>query len=61
MLKLKRKRYETIIIDPDGINAVVTVAYIGRNMVEIGVDAPREVLILRGEIMGPGAESIIRS
>lgn len=47
MLVLSRKKDETIVI---GGNVVVTVVEIRHNLVRLGVDAPKEVTINRGEV-----------
>lgn len=47
MLVLSRKEGEQLVI---GDNIVVTVNRISGNRVAIGVDAPREIRIVRGEL-----------
>ena len=48
MLVLDRKLGETIRIGPD---TVITVCRLTRGHVRIGIDAPREVTVLRGELV----------
>ena len=47
MLVLTRKLEESIVI---GDNIVITILGVERDKVKIGISAPRELLILRGEI-----------
>lgn len=47
MLVLSRREGEKIII---GDSIVITVARVGADKVRIGIDAPENVLILRGEL-----------
>ena len=47
MLVLSRKEGEKLVI---GDNIVLTVSRISGNRVAIGIDAPREVRIVRGEL-----------
>ena len=47
MLILGRKENESIHI---GSNVTVTIEDISRGMVKIGIDAPKDVVILRGEL-----------
>jgi carbon storage regulator len=47
MLVLSRKTNESICIGP---NIYITVLAIKGGRVQLGVDAPREVLVLRGEL-----------
>lgn len=51
MLVLSRKPGETIRIG----NAVITIVRMDGNKVRIGIEAPREVLVLRGELLEHGA------
>ena len=57
MLVLSRRKEETILI---GNEIVITILKPkkgdSRNMVRIGIDAPKEVLILRGELTAQGQE-----
>lgn len=48
MLVLQRKKGESIVIDG---NIKVTVADIGSDRVKISIDAPREIEILRAELI----------
>ena len=48
MLVLSRKLNEKIIIDGE---IVVTVVKIDRNQVRIGIEAPRDITILRDELI----------
>ena len=50
MLVLSRKCGETILI---GDKIAVTVVRIGPNTTRLGITAPREVNIVRGELCGP--------
>ena len=47
MLVLSRKQEERICIGPD---VVITILRLSNDTVRIGIDAPKEVLILRGEL-----------
>ena len=47
MLKLSRKEAETILI---GGNIILTICSIRGNQVVVGIDAPKEILILRSEL-----------
>lgn len=48
MLVLQRKKDETIVIDG---NIRVTVVDIGNDRVKLSIDAPREISILRSELI----------
>ena len=50
MLVLTRKLNEAIVID-GGIT--ITVVRIGRDSCQLGIDAPKETKILRGELTEP--------
>ena len=54
MLVLGRKQGETIVI---GDNVTVTVVKIHANRIELGVEAPREIPVLRGELLEPESEA----
>jgi carbon storage regulator len=54
MLVLSRKLNEKIVIDG---NIVVTIVKIDRNTVRVGIDAPREVSVMRSEIVSDGRET----
>ena len=47
MLVIKRKRYESIRI---GDNITITVLRVKGNQVRVGIEAPREVRVVRGEL-----------
>lgn len=49
MLVLNRKKNQTLIIG----NAVVTITDLAGNRVGIGIEAPQEVRVLRGELARP--------
>lgn len=52
MLVLSRERNETVVfVTPDGDEYVVTVAEIRGDRVRLGFDAPKDVLIHRGEVL----------
>lgn len=51
MLVLTRKEDETIHI---GENIVITIVRIDGNKVRVGVEAPREDMVLRGELLDGG-------
>jgi len=54
MLVLSRKQDEWIELRHDGrLLATITVGKLGSSSVKIGVDAPREIEILRGELVNP--------
>ncbi len=55
MLVLSRRNQETIHIGPD---IVITVVRMGFGVVRIGVDAPKELKILRGELQQEEAEPV---
>ena len=55
MLSLTRKTDEAIMI---GHNIRVTVTEIGQGRVRIGIDAPKDVLILRSELMPPDTKCV---
>jgi carbon storage regulator CsrA len=55
MLVLSRKRGETIQI---GDRITITVVRADRNRIKIGIDAPEELRILRGEL-GQWSESLV--
>jgi len=54
MLVLSRKPGERILI---GDNIAVTIVRIGPNTVRLGIDAPRDLNIVREELCGETAES----
>ncbi len=54
MLVLSRKEGEKLVI---GDNVVITVNRIAGNRVAIGIEAPREVAIVRGELAPPVSKS----
>lgn len=51
MLILTRKEKETIHIGD--VRVVVTVLRVAGNRVDIGIEAPRNIVILRGELNSP--------
>jgi carbon storage regulator len=56
MLVLSRKRGEMLVLDG---NIIVRVLGITRNRVQLGVDAPEEIPVWRGERQGEGAAAVI--
>ena len=54
MLVLSRKPGERILIGDD---VAVTIVRIGPNTVRLGIDAPREMNIVREELLGERAET----
>lgn len=50
MLVLSRKKDQQIII---GDNIVITIVQVAGNKVRVGIEAPREVLVLREELQPP--------
>ncbi len=58
MLILGRKEKETIII---GNDIVISVENITRTMIKIGIDAPKDVMILRGELKDKIVESNLKA
>lgn len=57
MLVLSRRVNENIIISD---NIVVEVLEIRHGTVKIGIQAPKEILIMRGELTGPYAKTCER-
>ena len=55
MLVLSRKPGERILIGDD---IAITIVRIGPNNVRVGIEAPRELNIVREELTGPVAEAI---
>lgn len=53
MLVLSRKVGEEIVIDGD---IVLTVVEVNGNRVKIGIRAPREKVVVRGELVGQGRD-----
>lgn len=52
MLVLSRRNEETIVItDENGLNIVIQVLNIRYRDVKIGIDAPRDIKIMRGELL----------
>ncbi len=47
MLVLSRKRYERILVG----NIIITVCHIGPNSVKVGITAPKDVNIVREELI----------
>jgi carbon storage regulator len=59
MLVLSRRERERIRL---GDSIVITVVRVARDRVRLGIEAPPDVLVLRGELDArPGAEPAIRS
>ena len=56
MLVLTRKNSETIRIGDD---VTVTIVRTGRSSVQIGIEAPRDVRIVRGELEAPAAAPVV--
>ncbi len=50
MLVLRRKKAETILLDG---RIQIKVLRISRNMISLGIEAPSDVSIWRGELEGP--------
>jgi carbon storage regulator len=57
MLVLSRKPLQSIMIGPD---IKITIVKVERNQVRIGIEAPRELTILRDELVESGA-TVIRA
>jgi carbon storage regulator len=55
MLVLSRKPLQSIMI---GSGVKITVVAVERNQVRIGIEAPREVAIVRSELMDPRREDV---
>jgi len=55
MLVLSRKPLQSIMIGPD---IRITIVKVERNQVRIGIEAPRDVTILRDELIEPSATDI---
>lgn len=53
MLTISRREGQQIVI---GENIVVTIVFIDRNQIRIGIDAPRDVAIYRDELLMKGNE-----
>lgn len=53
MLILSRKLNESIVIDG---NTVVTILGIERNTIKLGIMAPKEVRVLRSELVDDGSQ-----
>lgn len=56
MLVLTRRRDESILIDGE---ITVKVIRVGRGTVKLGIDAPREVRVRRGELDSPETDGSI--
>ena len=54
MLVLSRKAEQKILIGPD---VVLTVMVVKGNLVKIGIEAPRNVRVLRSELLNQDSES----
>ena len=55
MLVLSRKPLQSIMIGPD---IRITIVKVERNQVRIGIEAPRDVTILRDELIEPCATDL---
>ncbi len=53
MLVLSRKPLQSIMIGPD---IKITIVKVERNQVRIGIEAPRDLTILRDELIEAGAD-----
>ena len=54
MLVLTRKPGESLVMQtPDGVQITVTVCDVERGRVRLGIDAPREVIVMRSELETP--------
>jgi carbon storage regulator len=51
MLVLTRRTGDEIFIDCHGVRIVVKVTEVDRNKVRLGISAPREVTIMRAELL----------
>lgn len=51
MLALSRKKGQSVVIELEGVELVVEVLSIGRMRVRLGIVAPKNVGILRGELL----------
>jgi len=61
MLVLSRKYHEQIVIGPPGPDQiVVTVVRIKGGGVQLGVDAPRHIKVLRGEVAAADLQEAAR-
>jgi carbon storage regulator len=56
MLVLSRKENESIVIDG---NITITVVKIGGDRIRLGIEAPQDVPILRSELIGAAAKSVV--
>lgn len=57
MLILNRKEDQQIVLRYEGISIKVMITEIHREQVRVGIDAPREVEIVRGELLGANRAS----
>jgi carbon storage regulator len=58
MLILGRREKETIII---GNDVTISVENISKGMIKLGIDAPKDVIILRGELKDKIVESNLKA
>ena len=54
MLVLDRKAQQSIILNYDGIIVEIKVIEVQRDRVKIGISAPKEIVILRKELLERG-------
>ncbi|MDH5446975.1 MAG: carbon storage regulator [Gammaproteobacteria bacterium] len=58
MLVLERKCGETISLFVEGQHIKITLASADKGRAKLGIDAPDETLVLRGEILSASPESL---
>jgi carbon storage regulator CsrA len=51
MLVLSRKLGEKFVIEPAGITVTI-VGFMAGNVIRVGIDAPQNQIVLRGELVG---------
>ena len=57
MLVLDRKAQQSIILNYDGIIVEIKVIEVQRDRVKIGISAPKEIVILRKELLERGDDN----